>query len=370
MAALVPSAEIFRSGITLLAFVIAFYALVAKERKTPYMVHSVYSISFLLLFALGLSAVSAWKEDKYDWLINSSAGLVALSLLFVGAKLWREHNRHVYFRDDQLFLNLGSIRFVRSTWRKIRRKKKAYEHNPMTLPQGLIASLQQSPFLSQDAINAATAHHKYSPSLSMAACLELDSLIETDTALTDIAIRFLENNCFIQYACCSRHPLEWLLQLKNKWEEVHGKDTWNTKQNKIVLVDAYTPHFGFTDSIYDQRTNEAEQYCIKVVKDKKTFAGVHTAIAEAFNQIKKHDHPSQHRSPTLVIYEGCQALADLESHEQYRIFLRHVIPSERLWGGMFTLFVESSLSDENSAVLKSLTHVYMARETSEDISHE
>jgi len=51
------------------------------------------------------------------------------------------------------------------------------------------------------------------------------------------------------------------------------------------------------------------------------------------------------RKPTLTIYEGTNALVELESTEQYRIFIRHLLPSERLWGGMFTFVIESVISE-------------------------
>ena len=67
---------------------------------------------------------------------------------------------------------------------------------------------------------------------------------------------------------------------------------------------------------------------------------------------KDHNENHGHSVPSLMIYEGCHALVDLESSEQYRIFIRHVMPSERLWGGMMTLFVETMVTDDNLAVLE------------------
>ena len=41
-----------------------------------------------------------------------------------------------------------------------------------------------------------------------------------------------------------------------------------------------------------------------------------------------------------------------------RIFLRHVIPSERIWGGMFTVFLEFGLSNETVALLRSQVDIF------------
>lgn len=41
--------DIFKTGIALLAFVVAFYAVIARERKTPYMLNSIYAITLVVL---------------------------------------------------------------------------------------------------------------------------------------------------------------------------------------------------------------------------------------------------------------------------------------------------------------------------------
>jgi hypothetical protein len=85
-----------------------------------------------------------------------------------------------------------------------------------------------------------------------------------------------------------------------------------------------------------------------------TYAGLHSAASRAFNQIPKQaDH--EDRRPTLVIYEDTYALADLESPEQYRLFIRHVLPSERLWDGMLTIFLESAQPKHDWDVLQAYT---------------
>lgn len=79
---------------------------------------------------------------------------------------------------------------------------------------------------------------------------------------------------------------------------------------------------------------------------------MHTAASRAFNLIKKKNKGDV-RKPVLVIYEDTYALTDLESPEQYRIFVRHVLPSERLWDGMFTVFTEVGQSEADWRLLSS-----------------
>ncbi len=365
--------DIFRNGVALLAFVMAFYALIARERKTPYIVHSVYSIALLVLTALLLSLVAVYLDHWFPptthpgapvvhnyWasLLNTIAAfLLGLGLVYILYRIWREQNRHVFFRDDQLLLNTTVCRGIVAFWHRLRARKR-YEHNPMSLPDALIQSLKESPYLKTETLEKTVAHYRAAPDLSISAVFEIADLFEMDRLNVDIAARFLKNNCFVQYMSCARHPIEFLMQLRSHWQNDASYGDWKTVFRKIVVVDGFTPHFGYTDSIYPERSKQAADDCLAVVTAKRTYAGIHTATATAFNRIKQADSENV-RSPTLVIYEGCAALIDLESPEQYRIFVRHVLPSERLWGGMFTMFVETSLSNENRAVLKGAADIFV-----------
>ena len=363
--------EIFRSGVTLLAFVMAFYALMAKERKTPYMVHSVYSLSYWILFSLALATLAMVVSDKFNgYILGPACAILICSLFFVIFRLKQEHNRHIYFRDDRLIKNLAPFRWIKNVESYFKRKD-SYEHTTIPLPASLIESLKNSKHLPKEQLESAFKHHTHAPQLSIAAAMECNSLIEIDDVLTDTAIKFLDADCFVQYTCCSRYPSEWLSQLKNRWQDCHKGENWKYVAEKVVIVDGYSSHFGFTDSIYEKHRRAAQNDCMEIVKYRKTYAGVHTAIAKAFNEIKKRDKKNV-RTPTLIIYEGCGSLADLESQEQYRIFLKHVIPSERLWGGMFTIFAESALTKESAELLRSLSHIYIEKPPIDlpEISHE
>jgi len=110
---------------------------------------------------------------------------------------------------------------------------------------------------------------------------------------------------------------------------------------RVVTVDAYSPHFGFTDSIYDQATKKLSDQGVICIKSKASFAGIHTSTAKAFNQIKaqvKGSSGNVPRQPSLEIYDGPGALVDLESPEQYRIFIRHLVPRSGYGAGCSPLW--------------------------------
>jgi len=362
--------EVLKAGIALLAFVLAFYGLAARDHRAPYAIRTVYSITYAVLLAIIFSFVAAWLRPIHKPTAKG-ADCIATILLAYGfvatlLRIWRIHNRHLNFRDDQLFLNLIGIRqvvslykYLKRTYRK-HRSRPNYEHNPVSFPTELITSIKESPFVPDSALAQVEQRYAGTDSFAVSVACRVVTLSEIDTMLIDLAVRFLKLGFYVQYTTCTRHPREFLDQLERAWTTTQDRATWPAASRKIVVVDAYTPHFGFTDTIYCERKERAAEKCLKYILSNASYAGVHTSAARAFNVIKK-SVGGDLRNPTLLVYEGMHALVDLESDQQYRLFVRHVVPSERLWGGMFTLFLESYVDEENLAMLRSVTDMFIDR---------
>ena len=130
----------------------------------------------------------------------------------------------------------------------------------------------------------------------------------------------------------------------------------------LIVIDAYSPHFAFIDSIYAKKDRDLDALGVVRVTSTMTYAGIHSASSKAFNLFKRSSGDIT-RKPTLVIYEGTYALTDLESAEQYRIFVRHVVPSEKMWGGMLTVFLEAALNTTDWELLRAYSSVACKIET-------
>jgi hypothetical protein len=142
------------------------------------------------------------------------------------------------------------------------------------------------------------------------------------------------------YISADFHPFEIWTKLKAKLRE-----NYNVHKD-CVFIDAFTPSFGFTDEIYEDYSKQLELEGVKFV-EAKTFAGIHSNVAVAFNLIKKDEKKQGrgNRRPMTIVYSQTSALCDFESTEQFRIFWRHVISSERIYG--MTLFIlEDKLSTD------------------------
>lgn len=321
-----------RAAAALLAFLLALYALAARERKTPYIVGSVYSTSIVVLCALAVAIIldlihGTALEPHLKVPVTVAINVILLLLVaYIVYRVIRLQNIHLHFRDDRPFNNSFFYRWVKEKKRRLK-SGPSYTLNPVELTPELVARIKEHfPKSASQIARAADQNLKGErPSLSLSAVLKVETLAEADEVLLDLAKLFLRNKLYVQYATCARHPIELMLQLEKQWKAGDEKEAWQNVAPHIVVVDAYTPHFGFTDSTHVNWTGWLRKEGIAVVDSSPSFAGMHTAATRAFKQIKKRqEQGGQPRPPTLVIYENPYALVDLESAEQYRIFVRHV----------------------------------------------
>jgi hypothetical protein len=306
-----------------------------------------------------------------DILETLGLALLGVGILNVFFKVWQAQNRKLNFRDDHLFGNLKVVRWIKSKYRSLR--PQPYEHDPVDFHEPLLQSIMECPSLPKLELEKALERRKDTDgsTRSLSVVCRVATFTEADQILKELALCFLGQGCWVQYTTCARHPIEFILQLERTWRDRSEKRAWKEVASHIVTVDAYSPHFGFTDSIHDESTKRLDRLGIKGITAKASYAGMHTAAAQAFNTIKKTSKAQggqDVRHPTLLIYEGPQALVELESAEQYRIFIRHLIPSERLWGGMLTLVVESLISEQDRALLQMYADLFI--DLADDAQHD
>lgn len=380
------------TALAVLAFVVAFYVLLARERKIPYITNFIFPRAVILFAAIlfaflaqltqpspisnstrpPLPTVTGTPETpstplsgnplptgekgavEYRIVSTTSAvfiwsALICLltGIVFTSLNIWRLHNRQVNFRDD---VWMKSTRIVR--WLKRRRRlglsRPTYEHSPVDVNAREVKSALKSAGI------LVTEDSPLEDVRTIAICRE--SLRVTDSQITELCLQLVNLGWYIQYTTCIRHPYEFIQALKKKFG-----DKWTELARRIVVVDAYTPHFGFTDSIHDVKTNEMTREGVQNVVARDSYAGVHTANARAFNKLKSLQH-GEVRKPALLLYEGANALVDLESTEQYRVFARHVLTSERMWGGMLTLFIEPTIGQAEMDLLRSYADEFFCRD--------
>ncbi len=349
----------------LLAFLVSICTLIARERKMPYLINSIFGVFIVCILGaiadIGAVLANNWRDE----LLQIGLWSFLWALILTGWRLWT-----IWVRFSQ-FIDPGSVKahLYRLTLRKIkywwrtRKQEPSYEHNPEPLSKDLLSKIEgivtahcKSDHTDNNKTNQEKKKfeiRKSSETRSLAMALRHQS--QANKVLGELCSTFLQSGLYVQYLTASRHPIEFIEYLKG----IYPSDKWQEARSRIIVIDAYTPHFGFADSINPEKTAQLRKF-FGVVNflSSKTYAGLHTASAQAFNWIKNKS-AEEVRTPALIIYEDCYALTDIESVEQYRIFVRHVLPSERLWDGMFSVFTETAQSDPDWKLLNSYASIVL-----------
>jgi hypothetical protein len=144
------------SGLALLAFVVAFYVLLARERKTPYIINFIFKPAGLLLLGILLAFAAELAQLKQTPPISSASPTLpssmtlkvitlsavtcfSIGLLLTLLNFWRLHNRQVHYRDDSAFKNMRLFRWMK---RKLRQSsdKQIYTQTVVSLKSDEIAN--------------------------------------------------------------------------------------------------------------------------------------------------------------------------------------------------------------------------------------
>ena len=345
---IITSWAILTATAGLIAFHIGLFTLVGRERKSPYVINSVFPIFLLCLLTAAVALAAALvPADLGSVLLEVGGWLLVAAFLLSFYRVYRIAVRFIYFVDR---VNLKHLPFVRQIRRRLTSgsARPTYSHSAIPVPPDLKDAITKILSTSGDG-SFSTRNALDSNSLAVA----VEHQGQGNQLLAELALAFLKCRYSVQYMTASRHPIEFVEFVKRFMEQKN--QIWKEYTKQLVIVDAYTPHFAFIDSIYPRKTRQLESLGITCIESNMTYAGVHSASSRAFDTIKKQLGKDEHRKPTLVIYEDFHALVDLESSEQYRIFVRHVLPSERMWDGMFTVFLESSVSDADWTLLQACT---------------
>ena len=338
----------------LLAFLIGLHTLIGRERRSPYVINTIFGTFLICLmgivFAVAAVLIKPWQSclPLQSYLMVISACFLLLGLVLACYRVAKIYVRFAYFVDVIALRNFRWVRDVKDAVRNLA-SKTPYEHNPQPLPPGLRERISRT----LEEVGGSNVRTNDTDLQSIAVAVRHQG--QAAQLLAKLASAFLSEKYPVQYLVASRHPIEFVTNLQAQVETAGVE--WRQAAKRIVVIDAYSPHFGFVDSIYSPKNRQLQKMGITCIQSKMSYAGMHTALQSAFNTVKSGKGAGDVRDPALVVYEDTYAISDLESPNLYRVFVRHVIGSERLWGGMLTVFVESAQSETDWALLRSYASV-------------
>lgn len=328
-------ATIFTITGGVLALLFGMFTIVARDRKAPYITNKIIGIFLFLLVNIVIASFSVIVPSYADSILFASFSILFISIIWSAVEVYRVYMRFSYFVNEFKVKQLPVIRHCRSFLDK-QSDKPRYEHRPLPFPEGLREEIFT--ILGDGVVRQRSDEDIRS------LVIRSQHIATGEDVLSELAVAFLSSGLSVQYMTASRHPIEFVNKVRDLIEK--GECSFSQYAERFVVIDAYTSHFGFLDSIYPVKSRMLEGLGVSCIRASMSYAGVHSAGSKAFNVLKEREARST-RSPTLVVYEDPFALSDLESPDQYRVFVRHVLPSERQFDGMFTVFVESTIDGAN-----------------------
>lgn len=335
------SSFLFTGGISVLALIIAFYSVVLGTQRIPNFLTSIYVLikySLIYLFVVTLLLLlykivlkNVLKLDD-DWVFYIQGVFFLVIILSMSYFLLKEYHKvfsmRCYYHPME---NITSL---------FHEKDENTDNDPQYLEDAQIEEFCNNFIPNQKATILDLYRNRTSDSLAI--YCEIKNRIELDDILLEMACWALKGGLNLLYLSCRRHPCEFIDLLKKKIEQNHIGQ-WGNIKKQILLIDAHTNHFGFKEPTYRKKTRMLENENIAIEVANWSYVGIHSAVAHGYERkLKIGDRKDK---ASLLIYDSCYALSDLESDKLYKIFLKHVIPSERSMGGNITIFAEQWVPD-------------------------
>ena len=156
--------------------------------------------------------------------------------------------------------------------------------------------------------------------------------------VTDYILSTLQNDETVDYISVLKHPLE----VPNKLSVLVGDKSITDLAKRLSIIDCFSKYCAFDDRVLSLKKQE---YVDKgfAFFDADSFASIHSAMTSSWYRFRNQQkqQQSQFRIPHRSIFNTLSELTRYSSEEQYLLFLKHVISSEKEYG-MITLIVEPS----------------------------
>ena len=147
---------------------------------------------------------------------------------------------------------------------------------------------------------------------------------------------------FIRGTVNAKETIDYVITYKNPIDlcKDFSDDEVISVTKGLSIIDCFTPHYGFDDKVNKFYKRDLTQKGF-VFFDATSFSEIHTAANNSWYRFRKvcKNEENSYRVPHRTVYDTVSSLIRFSSEEQYMLFMRHVISSERSYG-MISLIVE------------------------------
>jgi hypothetical protein len=332
------SSYLFSGGVSVLALVIAFYSMALGTQRIPNFLLSIYkliSYALIYLFAITIFWILLEINKTYSFInivpevqFYLKAFMLLVAIILIGYFFLIEYHK------------VFSMRLYNSPLENftclIPKKEKNYNDENEYVEKIQIQEFCNHFIPAEEQDNLLELYEKRT-SDSLSIYCEIDNRYKLDNYLIEMTCWALKQDFNILYMSCRRHPYEFMDLLKRRVEENKIK-RWENCIKQILLIDAHTNHFGFKEPSYKHKTDKLIREGIHILVASWSYVGIHSAIAHGYE--KKLRVGNRIGKPSLLLYDSCYALTDIENQKLYKMFMKHVVPSERCMGRNITVFIE------------------------------
>lgn len=143
----------------------------------------------------------------------------------------------------------------------------------------------------------------------------------------------------LDYVCTDAHPF-LIKERITRIAQSQNIDLSSYASDDIVLIDAYSPSYGFNEDILLLKDKEIKlEVCIIKAA---SISGVHSSCMDAWYIHKKRLKKSKGkelRRPHRMVYDHLSVLGNRYGHDQLKEFFLHLLSAEKAYG-MITIIIE------------------------------
>lgn len=234
-----------------------------------------------------------------------------------------------YMRTKRLWKHIKPLSWFHNTFSYRKPQNTSYEDGCLQRTQIQITSFPQN---SLNKINRGGS-----------ILLLYDTSVDYEEMIVKYIKEVIENSETVDYFAILKQPLI----IANKIKNTTASEKLKFITDKLSIIDCFSPYYAFDDKSLAKDKNSLMSDGF-MFYEAYSFAEIHTAINTSYNRFKEicKTEKNLRRKPHRTIAPNLSSLIRFSSEEQFFLYIRHMLSSEKSYE-MITLLIEpTSLKEE------------------------